>query len=176
MRSTEILLCYTCLFSAFLTFRTQLFAAASLWVFKEQVLDEIKSIKHTFRTPPFPTRSQYLGSYQHTKFYVPFKIIYVFTFIIVDLQCCANFCFKQNDPVIHIYTPSFYYIIFHHGLSQKIGYSFPCAIQWELHGLSFVNVIVSSTKSKLPVHPTPYPLPLGSHKYVLYVCVSISVL
>ena len=28
---------------------------------------------------------------------------YIF-FIIVDLQCCVNFCYMQSDPVIHIYT------------------------------------------------------------------------
>ena len=44
-----------------------------------------------------------------------------FFLIIVDLQCYANFCCTANW-LNHTYIYTFY-IIFHHGLSQEIGYS-----------------------------------------------------
>ena len=37
-----------------------------------------------------------------------------------------------------------------------------------------LNVIVCICKSKLLVHPSPYPLPLGNHKSILCVCESVS--
>ena len=44
---------------------------------------------------------------------------------VVDLQGCANFCCTAKLPS-HMHIHSFSYIIFHHGLSQEIGYSSLC--------------------------------------------------
>ena len=81
---------------------------------------------------------------------------------------------QQNDSVICIYTFLFY-IIFHHGLSQEIGYSALCYTVGP-HCLSILNVKFSSTNSKLLIHPTHSLLSLGNHKSVLHVFESVSVL
>ena len=47
--------------------------------------------------------------------------------IIVDLQCCINLCCIAIWPNhTYIYIHSFSHIIFHHVLSQEIGYSSLC--------------------------------------------------
>ena len=60
---------------------------------------------------------------------------------------------------------AFSYIIFHHDLSQEIGYSFLCYTVG-LYCFSIPNVIGCCTNPKLPVYPMLYPLPLGNHKSV----------
>ena len=81
---------------------------------------------------------------------------------------------QRGDPVMRIHIHSFSHPIFHHVLSQENGYSSLCCMVGS-HCLSILNVIVSSTNLKLPVHLTPTPMPLGSHKSVLYVCESVAV-
>ena len=73
---------------------------------------------------------------------------------------------QQSDPAIHTYT-FFSHILFHHVLSQETGHSSQCYTVGS-HCLSILNVIVCIYHPKLPVHPTPYHLPLGNHRSVLY--------
>ena len=51
----------------------------------------------------------------------------------------------------------------YHGILRTV----PCAIQQNLL-LSILNGTVCIYQLKLPVHPSPFPLPLGNHKSVLY--------
>ena len=69
--------------------------------------------------------------------------------IIVDLQCCTNFCsiakWQSRCVCVYIYVCIYIYklphIIFHHGLSQETGYSSLCHVVGS-HCLSILNVIV----------------------------------
>ena len=90
-----------------------------------------------------------------------------FTFLlfkmIVDLQCYANFCYTAKWLSFLCMYISFF-VIFHPGC--------PCAGQLDLMACLFSMSSFASTNPKLPVQPTPSPLPLGHHTSVLYVCES----
>ena len=76
---------------------------------------------------------------------------------------------QQGVPVIHTYPFFFSYLIFDHGLSQEIGYSFMCYIVGT-YCLSFLNVIVCIYQPQTP-HPSHLlPLPPGNHNPCLCVC------
>ena len=64
----------------------------------------------------------------------------------------------QSDAVICIYT--FFYILFHPGLSQETGYGSLCCTVGP-HCLSIRNGIVCICQPQLRIHPSPSPLPLG---------------
>ena len=70
---------------------------------------------------------------------------------------------QQRDPVIYIYTHSLFYIIFHDGLSQEIGYSSPCCGVGP-HCPSILKVIVCiyEPQSPHPSHSLPAALAIAS--------------
>lgn len=73
---------------------------------------------------------------------------------------------KVTQSCIYIYTHRhafFFYIIFHHGLSQQIGYGCLCYTAGP-HCLSILHVIVCISEPQLPGPP---PLPLGNHESAL---------
>ena len=68
-----------------------------------------------------------------------------------------------------------FYILFHYGLSQEIGYSSLCYTVGPCC-LSILNVTVCIYYPRTPNPSLPLPpLHLGNHKSVLYVCESLSV-
>ena len=79
-----------------------------------------------------------------------------------------------NRLCIYIYPLSF-------GLPSHLGYHralsrVPCAIEQIL--VSYLLYIWQCIYAKpyLPIHPNLFPFPLGVHRFVLYVCVSIPIL
>ena len=68
---------------------------------------------------------------------------------------------------------SFSHTVFHHVLSQEIGYSSLC-YSVRSHYL-YILILIVCTNPKLPVHPTLFLLSLGKHKSIFYVCESLSV-
>ena len=85
-------------------------------------------------------------------------IFFPFFKVIGDLQCCANFCSTANRRShTCIYIP--FYITFHQGLSQEIGYSSLCCTVGPCC-LSILNIIVWHLLSpKSQSIPLPAPLP-----------------
>ena len=71
----------------------------------------------------------------------------------------------------NIYLYSFSHTIFHHILSQEIGYSSLCCTV-EPHCLSILNVIVCIYKPQTPP-PAHFLSPPLANKSVLYVCESV---
>ena len=83
--------------------------------------------------------------------------MYVYIFIYI-------YIYTHTHTHTHSFLP-----IFHHVLSQEIRYSSLCCTV----GLYLIFCIYQ------PQTPTPLhflPLPLGNHRSVLYVCVSVSIL
>ena len=72
---------------------------------------------------------------------------------LVDLQCYSSVCCRAVEPVIHIYVyiHSVSLSIFHHVLSEEIGYSYLCSTAGP-HCLSILNGIVC-----IYWHQTPCP-------------------
>ena len=66
------------------------------------------------------------------------------------------------------YKISLSHILFHHVPSQVIEYSSLCCTAGA-HCLSLHVQWFASTNPKLPVHPSPSPLPPGNHKSVFHV-------
>ena len=66
---------------------------------------------------------------------------------------------KVTKSYIHIY--SFSHTVFLYALSQETGYG-PLCCTVEPHCLFILNVIVCIYNPKLPIHPTPFSLPLGN--------------
>ena len=77
----------------------------------------------------------------------------------------------SNSSAIQIYT-SFFHNFFHYGLSQEIEYSSLCYTVGGPHCLSILNVTVCiyQLQAPSPLISLP-PLPLGSHRSVVSVCV-----
>ena len=93
---------------------------------------------------------------QFLPFFPPLRLVYVFFFLdlflffkkfillfsIVDLQCCIKFCCTEkwlSYTYVHMYILS--HILFCHGLSQVIEYSFLCYTVGPC-GLSIIYTIV----------------------------------
>ena len=71
--------------------------------------------------------------------------------------------------VTQLYTETFFFnILFHYGLSQGIGYTFPCYTVGPCC-LSVLNVIVCIYQHRTPRPSLSLPAPFGNHKSVLYV-------
>ena len=81
---------------------------------------------------------------------------------------------QQSDPVIHIYT--FFFRCFSHIDYCRILGRIPCAIQQVPVGQLFHIPQYAHANPKLPIQPSPKPVPFGNHKFVFKVCKSVSVL
>ena len=84
---------------------------------------------------------------------------------------------QKSDSVIHAYIYIFLFqIIFHYRLLQIIEHSSlcntvgPCSLP-----ILYIVVCVCSSKTTDLSFPLPGSVPLGNHKFVFYVCESISV-
>ena len=116
------------------------------------------------------------------------EFLFLFFLSVVDLQCCVNFflfflnfffptvqqggqfllyrakCFSHIYIYIYIYiyththTFFFIYTIFHHGLSQEIGYSVLCCTAG-FHCFCILNVIDCIYQPPNPRTSTPLPPP-----------------
>ena len=73
----------------------------------------------------------------------------------------CQFLLYNKGAQAYIYIHSFYHTIFHHGLSQEIGYS---SLYYRVgpHCLSILNVIVASTNPNSQSILLPHPSPLAS--------------
>ena len=80
---------------------------------------------------------------------------------------------KVNHLYVYIY-PLFFRFPSHLGHHRALS-RVPCAIQQVLISYLFYTQQCIYVNPNLPIHPTPPP-PLGIHKFVLYICVSISAL
>ena len=106
-------------------------------------------------------------------------IHFLFIYIQDDFQkyswliVLCQFLLHSKVTQLHIYTYSFFYIIFYHSLFQEIAYSSLCYTV-RSHCLSILNVILCIYQPETP--SASLSLPLGNHKSVLYVCESVSVL
>ena len=87
--------------------------------------------------------------------------------VIVDLQCCINFCCRAQ---CFSYPCIFFSILVYHRMLNIV----PCAIQQDLVVYSFSVKYLASADPKLPIHPSPAPLPLGNHRSVFRVWVCFS--
>ena len=76
---------------------------------------------------------------------------------------------QQELPHIYIHIYCFSYI-FHYGLLQDIEYSFLCYTVG-----TFVYLLYTHYSVNPKFLVCPYPFPLGNHKFVFYVCKSVSV-
>ena len=100
----------------------------------------------------FTCQIKYLKYLQVKVEYIEFINTILFSIFKIEVQLIYNAV--QSDSVIHMYT--FFYILFHYGLSWEIEYSLyytigPCC-------LTIVNVEqFACTNPKLPVHPSPSP-------------------
>ena len=79
---------------------------------------------------------------------------------------------QQSDSVIYIYI--LFQVLFHYGLLQEIEQSSLCYTVGPC--LSTLYTVVCICESQAPDLFLPPPFPFGNHKFVFYVCESISVL
>ena len=83
---------------------------------------------------------------------------------------------QQSDSVIHIHVSILFQILFSFRLLQSIQQRSLCYTVGPCW-LSILNIALCVHVSpKLAIYPFPHPSPPGSHKFVLYVCESVSVL
>jgi len=105
--------------------------------------------------------------------------IFIFLFLklfLLKYSLFTMFLLFLLDSIVtqaYIYRHYFSRIIFHHVLSQVIGYNSLCYAV-EPHCLSILNVIVCIYQPQTP--SSSHSLPLGNHKSVLQVCESVSIL
>ena len=77
---------------------------------------------------------------------------------------------------LYIYIHPFHFSFFSHiGYYRKLN-RVPCALQWELVGYLFYIQQCVCINPKLLIYPSPSPFLFGNHKFVFYVCKSVSVL
>ena len=101
-----------------------------------------------------------------------FLFFIYFYLSILDLQCCADLCYTAKWLSIYVYI-LFFNIIFHLGLSQEIVYSSVLYSRTLFSIHSECNSLHLLAPKSLSI---PLPQPLSSHKSVLHVCESDSVL
>ena len=95
-----------------------------------------------------------------------------FNWSIVDKQCCVSFCCTaQWLNYTHIYV--LICIFLHYDLSQDTECS-PCAVQGDLAEYPFCIYLFTSANPTLAVHSSFAPCALGSCRFDLCVCESVS--
>ena len=94
---------------------------------------------------------------------------FFFNWSIGDLQCCVRFwCTTNWFGYTHIFFFRFFFIIGYSNMLNII----PCAIQQDLVVyLFYIKAIYQALNLSSPTH-----FPFGNHKFVFYVCESLSVL
>ena len=181
---TATCLCYIVIWDGMV-----LFGICKLWPVVDyknghNVLLVSMSLECGFVVPPIKQRRLFLMVLQEWEFYFLLNFFLKYSWFTMLCQfadfCCtpqwpSHFCCVAQWPRLNTHTHSLSYINLHHGLFQEPGYSSLCYTVGP-HCLSILNVIVCIYSPQ-----TPYPshclfLPLGNHRYVLYVCVSVSVL
>ena len=98
-----------------------------------------------------------------------------FYWSIVDLQCCVSFrgTAKVNQLYIYIYPLFFRFSsqVGHYRVLSRV----PCAIQQVLISYIFYIQQCVCVNTNLLIYPSPSLHP-GNHKFIFYICNSISVL
>ena len=82
---------------------------------------------------------------------------------------------QESDSVTHIHVSILFQILFPFSLLQNIEQSFLCYTVGPCW-LFILNIAVCICQSQTPNYPSSPPFPPGNHKFVFYVCESVSVL
>ena len=121
----------------------------------------------SLQTPYTPIFSTYLTVVS------PMKIIFLFFLIKVQLIYMLVSGVQQSDFIKHTHL-LFFRIFFYMGY-KNIWSRFPSATQQALVAYAFYTQQCVYANPKLPIYPSPL-LSFGNHKFIFYICGSISVL
>ena len=82
---------------------------------------------------------------------------------------------QQSESVIHIHISTLFQILFPYGSLQSIEQSSLCSTAG-LYQLTILYIVVCICQSQPPNLSFPLPFPAGNHKFVFYICESVSFL